>query len=233
MKFVMNEHIKHRLTGLVVIISIAIIFLPAMMKKSNQRFEENMHVSLKLPAKPVPPKVAIPNQQTLFKTVKVAHVDVPKIAQEDHPAQIAKAESLSTKVTRATELAKAELAKPIEVIKPVTIAKVAPVVVKAPIRPSAMKVGPAAAPVKNTVALKKETYAIQLASFSQQSNAESLVSRLRSKGYVASFNKANGKQGEFFKDVVGQLNQREDALILQKKLADNMQLKGFIVKERA
>ena len=37
MKFVMDERIKHRLTGLVVILSIAAIFLPEQVKKSNQR----------------------------------------------------------------------------------------------------------------------------------------------------------------------------------------------------
>jgi DedD protein len=230
MKFVMNERIKHRLTGLVVIISIAVIFLPAMMKKSNQRFEENMHVSLKLPAKPVPPKVAIPNQQTMFKSVKVAHVDVPKVTKEAHPSQIAKAEPLSIKATRATELAKiSQETKPVEVVKPVSIAKSAE-----PVKPTSAHVNAASkVAFKNNRAGKKETYAIQLASFSQQSNAESLVSRLRSKGYVASYNKSSGKQGEFYKVLVRQLNQREAALSLQKKLAENMQLNGFIIKEHA
>ncbi len=213
MKFVMNERLKHRLTGLVVIVSIAIIFLPAMMKKSNQRFEENMNVSLKLPAKPMPPKVSIPNQQAMFQTVKVAHVDVPKIAQP-RPSQIAKAESLSAKLTTT---AVAVVSKPAGVAA--KSAAIAAVVMK-----------PTVPIVTKVAVVKKEKYAIQLASFAQQSNAQSLVTRLKSQGYAASYTKFTTKQGNFYKVVVGQINAREEALHLQKKLATNMQLNGFVVK---
>ena len=36
MKFVMNEQLKHRLTGLVVLLSLGVIFVPAMIKKSTR-----------------------------------------------------------------------------------------------------------------------------------------------------------------------------------------------------
>ena len=41
MKFVMDERLKHRLTGVVVILAIAAIFVPAVMKKSNQHSKQN------------------------------------------------------------------------------------------------------------------------------------------------------------------------------------------------
>ena len=218
MKFVMSERVKHRLTGLVVIVSIAVIFLPAMMKKSNQHFAESMNVSLKLPSKPSLPKVVIPNQQAMFQSVKVARVDIPKLVHEQHATQIAKAEPLSTK--QATPnlpiIAKASTAMP--------------VVPAASVKPIAPKVPVVALSKSKIVALKKETYAIQLASFAQQNNAQALVSRLRGKGYVATYNKFSGKQGEYYKVIVGQLHQRDDAVNLQKKLADNLQLNGFIIK---
>ena len=37
MKLMMDERVKHRLTGVVVLVSIAVIFVPAMIKKSNKR----------------------------------------------------------------------------------------------------------------------------------------------------------------------------------------------------
>ena len=219
MKFVMNERVKHRLTGLVVIVSIAVIFLPAMMKKSNQHFAESMNVSLKLPSKPNLPKVAIPKQQAMFQSVKVAHVDIPKLTHEQHATQIAKAESLSAK----------QIVPTLPVIAKALVPE-KPVVSTALATPSALKVPVKVEPKHTTVAFKKETYAVQLASFSQQSNAQTLVTRLRGQGYVASYNKFNGKQGEYFKVIVGQLHQRDDAINLQKKLANNMQLNGFIIK---
>ena len=222
MKLMMNERIKHRLTGLVVIVSIAVIFLPAMMKKSNQRFEESLNVSLKLPAKPVLPKVAIPNEQAMFQSVKVAHVDIQAVTPTPHPSAIAKAEPLSTTVAHQVR-AVAAVTKP---IKPALLrlsAKNKPVLL------SKKTSKPLPLP-KTTVALKKDLYAIQLASFAEQSNARLLVSRLRGQGYVASYNKFNGKQGDYYKVIVGQLKQRVEAVTLQKKLADNMQLSGFIIK---
>ena len=76
----------------------------------------------------------------------------------------------------------------------------------------------------------KQGYGVQLASFTQQRNAEYLVARLRKQGFVASYNKFSGKQGQFYQVVVGLVNQKNDAIDLQKKLATNMQLNGFIIK---
>lgn len=220
MKFVMDERVKHRLTGLIVILSIAAIFLPAIMKKSNQRFEENVSFSVRLPAKPLPPEVAVTDEKTVFQSVKVARVDIPTEI-EIKPAQITKAEPISIKsdapvapihsVNKRTTLSNASIES---VVVPAVQAAVAP------------------KKLANTVvgAAKKEVYAVQLASFTQRNNAMSLVARLRSKGYVATCNKANGKQGVYYKVIVGQLHQRNEAINLQKKLADSMRLNGFIIK---
>ena len=204
MKFVMDERLKHRLTGVVVVVSMAVVFLPAMMKQSNRHFEENINISLKLPTKPTPPKVTIPNQTAMLHSVKVAHVDIPNVIEQSRPSLIAKAEPLSKKPTAV-------------------IATLEPVVVK-PVK---------LAPVKrNTVAsvIAKNAYGIQLASFTQQRNAEYLVARLVKQGYVASYNKLKVKQGDFYQVVVGGINQKNEALNLQKKLATNMKLNGFIIK---
>ena len=215
MKFVMDERVKHRLTGLVVILSIAAIFVPAVMKKSTHHFEENMSLSVRLPAKPIAPKVIVKDEKTLFQSVKVAHVDIPAVAAAPRLTQIAKAEPISAKsfvppaplVNKTAVLAKAE-------------------VVVAP----AVKAVHVTQKVAQAARLKKERYAVQLGSFVQQNNAKTLVTRLRSKGYIASYNKFNGKQGAFYQVIVGQLNQKNEALNLQKQLVASMQLNGFVIK---
>ena len=216
MKWVIDERVKHRLIGVIVLLSIAGVFLPAVMKKSNQHLEEKISLSVRLPVRPIEPKIAVAEEKTVFQSVKVAHVDIPSMAQVK-PNQIAKAEPISIKSIVASA--------PIITKKPMVM-KVASIVKPA--------VKSAAAPKKlakaAVVALKKEGYAVQLASFSQQVNAESLVHRLRSKGYQASYNKITNKQGAYYKVIVGQLHQRDEALRLQKKLASNMQLSGFIIK---
>ncbi len=220
MKFVMDERIKHRLTGLVVIISIAIIFLPAMMKKSNKRFEENISISLKLPKRPALPVVAIPEKNAMFETIKVAHVDIPVLPKTSPANQIAKAEPLSTKPNKGTAVSIAQAALPV-LNKPEAKAAI-----------PAQKPAVTAQVVSKFVnkAENKTGYAIQLASFTKQANAESLVAKLRKQGYNASYTKFSGKNGSFYQVLVGKLSQKDDAIHLQKKLMTNLSLNGFIVK---
>ena len=223
MKFVMDERVKHRLTGVVVILSIAAIFLPAVMKKSNQRLEENISFSVRLPAKPLLPDVAVTDEKAVFQSVKVARVDIPSAA-EVKPVQIAKAEPIRIKsIVPAAPIIAANKKQP--ALENTKVALKAASTVQSIVVPAPKKLAKAA-----VVAAKKELYAVQLASFAQRNNAMTLVARLRSKGFIATYNKSNGKQGAYYKVIVGQLDQRHEAVNLQKKLAASMQLKGFIIK---
>lgn len=199
MKFTIDERLKHRLTGLVVIVSIAIIFVPAMIKRSNQRLEESINVSIQLPPKPVAPVVNISKQKTVFDAVRVARIDIPAVVEpvSRRPSEIAKiVEPLPKKVIKPSVISRTELSK--------NLAK--------------------------TIAVKEGLYAVQLASFGSQANAQALVAKLRTRGYQASYKKITTRQGAFYKVVVGQLAKRNDAELLQKKIAQNMQLKGFVVQ---
>lgn len=211
MKITFDERLKHRLTGLVVIVSIAIIFVPAMIKRSNQRLEESINVSIQLPPKPVAPEVNVSKKEAIFDSIKVAHVDIPApqrpIAREV-PSEIAQ---IAEPVQKMTE-------------------KAAPVVVKMD-NPVPVKALPQQ--LAKTIAIKQGRYGVQLASFGQQVNAEALVKRLKNQGYQANYNKVQTRQGAFYKVVVGQLAKRNEAEILQKKLAQNLQLRGFVVESDA
>ncbi|CEK10872.1 SPOR domain-containing protein [Legionella hackeliae] len=244
MKLVMDERVKHRLIGLAVILSIAAIFAPAIIKKSNQRIDDNVSVSVKLPPKPALPKVAMPDEEEMFETVKVAHVEIPDVPEEVTNPALAKAESLSqlNDIKEAVEpmVAKAKV-EPAKVAKqkPTIVAAAtkkvsAPVVKKTPV---VAKAKPVARPVKHAQVAKKSMtaptgkgrYAVQLATFSKQQNADLLVSKLRAKGYKASYNKVQTAQGTVYKVIVGQGHPKEQARVLQQQLASVMQIKGFLV----
>lgn len=96
MKLVMDERLKHRLIGIAVIISIATIFAPAMMRKSNQRIERDYSVNVKLPSKPASPNVAVTDESEMFKTIKVARVDIPKVANDKQVSNDVKAEAINS-----------------------------------------------------------------------------------------------------------------------------------------
>jgi DedD protein len=268
MKLVMDERVKHRLIGLAVILSIGAIFAPAIMKKSSQRIDGNVSVSVKLPAKPAQPHLDMAEKKAMFETAKVAHVDLPNVNSKQLPLpSLAKAEPLSksnernelagetlaladeeaiadssivatgdqslkekapvinnTHVAVVHKIAKGikfspetskaktkDVAKNIKVTKPIA---------KATVKPLA----------KNTIKTPvKKAYAIQLATFSQQRNADTLITRLKAKGYVATFNKVKTNDGFVYKVMVGQVNKKEQAQVLQAKLASAVQIKGFIV----
>lgn len=190
MSLELSEQAKYRLTGGLVFMLLIVIGLPSLMKKSNQRFEENLSLHLKVPPKPKAPRLQIPTAAQVFNRVKDVEAAAPQIVERDINVKLAKAEPLAPVVASVAE----------------TIQQAQSDDVKVP-------------------------YALQLASFTKPSNAGFLVKRLQKMGYSASFEEVDGKNGTFYKVLVNQLNGRDEALAIQKKLASNMQLHGLLIKQ--
>ncbi len=261
MKLMMDERVKHRLIGLAVILSIGAIFAPAIMKKSSQRIDGNISVSVKLPAKPVQPSIVMTEKKAMFESVKVAHVELPNVNSKQLPLpSLAKEESLH-KTNKQTELAGERLAladmetktdSPTPTIQPdlkqvkskvAVVHKVAKgIKFSAPAPKNSKEVAKnlkvikplaknSVKPLANNIPVNrtKKGYAIQLATFSQQQNADNLIKKLKMKGYSATFSKIKTNDGFVYKVMVGQVNKKEQAQALQAQLASAMQIKGFIV----
>jgi DedD protein len=226
MKFVFDERVKHRMIGLAVIISLAAIFAPAIMKKSNQRFDKEIGMGIQLPPKPILPKVAVTDHEKLFKTVKVAHVDLPAASSRQEPIQLAKIEHKIPLEAIANEVEKNFVA-PIPVVEKVAVAKIVPVVIAKQTPVSVAKAVIIKKPL--IVALNQEIFSVQLASFARIENAQVLVNRLRSKGYTGKIVKVLSKNGNQFKVYVGKSSNKEQALKLKNQLAEALQLRGFVV----
>lgn len=254
----MDEKLKHRLIGLAVIISLGAIFAPAVMKKSSQQMDSNFSVNVKLPPKPIVPNVVITDEKDMFKTIKVAKVDISPVSKEKQLSELVNAESITGEqlntnkntvaeriqadvkseqlqlaLSQATKAsikhvvnvavnkpkkaiplvtAKAkQIAKPVQLVKRATPAKAIRVV------------------AANKSRIKRDIYAVQLASFSQITNAKALVSRLHNRGYKASFTKTTGRQGAVYKVYAGHSPRKIDAMQLKTQLASAMRLNGFVV----
>ena len=95
MSFEIPEQAKYRLTGGIVLIVVAIFVLPGLMKKSNQRFEENMSMHVQVPPKPKAPRLNIPTAQQVFKKLKPLEVQVPQVAHRDLSLNLSKAHHLT------------------------------------------------------------------------------------------------------------------------------------------
>lgn len=260
MKLVMDEKLKHRLIGLAVIISLGAIFAPAMMRKSSQKLEGNFSTSIKLPSKPVAPDVTATDEKEMFKTIKVARVEIPGVPAEKQLPQLVHAEPIKKEIKTAentieasrleaipketvqlavNEAAKSAVKKEIilanQDIKPKQV-----VALKQHVVPSVVKIARKPQVIKHVQAkkvalqakkqlIKKEIFAVQLASFSQVANAQALVKQLQSKGYKANYSKFSSKNGPMYKVQVGHSSSKNDVLKVKNQLASSMRLNGFIV----
>ncbi|CAM4443790.1 MAG: Cell division protein DedD [Legionella sp.] len=267
MKLVMDEKLKHRIVGVSVILSLGAIFLPAMMKKSSQHLESNLSVNVQLPPKPIAPNVAVTDEEQMFKTIKIAKVNIKSAASqkadkedfiaaapvheepsmpvatvEPMPAAVAIEKPIELALSNAVQAtahkevkvvqAKVEqpIVKPAPVVKPVQVAaqqvikrKVNVVKPKMPAKPVVAQV------VAKKPAVKRDIYAVQLASFSKLANAETLVHKLQGKGYKASYVRIAGRNGAIYKVYVGHSPIRDNVVKLKTQLASAMQLNGFVV----
>lgn len=252
MKLVLDEKLKHRITGIAVIISLGAIFAPALIKKSSQNLENTYSVRVKLPPKPIAANVAVSDEKDLFKTIKIAKVDIPAVSETNQLPRLAKAEILRSGDTAhrdAPVIARTETAPGLTAVnlavnqgatdhakKVVRVAlassqpvKAAPVVAAIQ-KPTALpkQVAAVKTAAVNAVA-KADVYAVQLASFSQLANAQALVTKLHSKGYKATFTKVQGKNGSMYKVFAGHSTRKVEVLKLKTQLASAMRLDGFVV----
>lgn len=237
MKLVLDEKLKHRLIGLAVVISLAAIFAPAVMRKSSQRLEHNFSANVQLPPKPIAPNVVVTDEKDVFKTIKVARVDIPSVSHESHLPELAKAQSIkAVRSDVASQVAAIEpQLKPVQVAledsKSTPIQKALPTSTKQAI---AHVVDKKLKEVTKTQKITKATpakdvYSVQLGSLSRLSNAQSLVNRLKAKGYKANLVKIASRNGVVYKVYAGQLPHKEEALRLKTQIASVMQLNGFVV----
>lgn len=211
MKIYLEERIKHRIIGIIVLFSIAIVFLPAVMKQSNYRFDKKTQIAVKLPEKPATPRVAEPDKKAMFKEVKVATVNLQKVK-----------EGPQLKDVNATLVAHAKGNN--------TNTLVAHSQIPGILSTDNNKIQHKAASINKKANLpKKQKYNVHLASFKVEKNAENLVTKLRSQGYMATYGKYTGKNGQVYTVMVTKLD-REDAELIRNQLAVSMRLDGLIIR---
>lgn len=234
----MSERLKHRVIGVLVIASLLVIFVPAMLKNSNHNFEKNIKIALKLPSKPNLPKVDVPNNKELFKSVNVVKPQKIKVAKIQKNLLIAKAEPLEIKHFASRNSNIASIANN-KFNNDKTYIKVAANGQQNTQKPeklsantlNASNVNKVTNAIKIANSSQSTFFSIQVATFTQKNNADLLVEKLKNKGFSAVFNSIKNDKGVvLYQVVVGKVSQREQALDLQKKLASTMQLNGFIIK---
>jgi len=204
---VLDKGIKQRMVGALVLVALAVIFLPMLFTRED----EMRQVHVEAPQAPAMPSLP---------EVKVEPVAVPEpqvIPEEPQPAPVVVNESTapasppSQPITPSPQAQAQAQAQP---VKPQASAPAAKVEAKA------------AAPSKIDVNGLPVSWSIQLASLSNRAGAEKLQQTLRSQGYNAYIRSAGGMNRVY----VGPLIERAEAERVRDAVNRQNSLKGFVVR---
>jgi DedD protein len=198
----MNQLLKQRLVGAVVLVSLAVIFIPIILEGPDDEW------SPRTQGMPEPPQIAYQAE---------GDVELPLPAEE--PPQDMAPEPLSA-------TAETQPPPPVDAGTPAAIqpssgtepAATAP----APAQP--VRESPPPAPAASG------DWAIQVGRFSQRLNAQGLRDRLKKAGYAAFLREDKTDSGQSWRVLVGPLKTRGDAEKIRDELASKRQLKGFVIQ---
>ncbi|UQW76148.1 SPOR domain-containing protein [Pseudomonas avellanae] len=207
---------KQRMVGALVLIAIAVIFLPMLFTRED----ETRQVQVEAPSAPHAP--AAPQ-------VKVDPVPVPEpqvLPQEPVPGD---ADMGSNNQPPAMPIAPAPTA---QATAPAVAAPPTKPAAKPAATPAPAPTAPAPAPAKPAAPAGVDanglsiSWSVQLASMSNRANADNLQKTLRTQGYNAYIRTADGVNRVF----VGPLIERAEADRLRDQLDKQQKLKGIVVR---
>ena len=208
----MNIQLKQRLVGAVVLVALAVIFIPMLLPGegdlasgidgSNIPPEPDYRFSPTAPAPSAPPMVAAPSVPMDAKSLDAAMDET--LYTKSAPAKPSKSTPLVEKAKSVKESASAK--KSIAIKKPLT----------APAKPAKQK------------SLKASGWVVQVGSFSNSRNAHALRDKLRKQGHVTFVEAVKGKSGTAYRVRIGPEVSHQSADRLRQKLADTSGLKGLV-----
>jgi DedD protein len=221
----MDQMLKQRLIGAIVIISLAVIFIPMILEGPNDklsprsqdmppppRIDYQAEVKLPVPAEsaetPESPAPGPTVTETPASSTPESPAEQPEPATEP-PETATEPPETATKQTQAVETAKTPTR---------TASK--PSAPQAPSRPAAVP------------ALSAGDWIVQVGSFSQQPNAISLRDRLKKSGYEVNVQDAKGAGGPVYRVLIGPVTDRGAAEKLRDKLAREQRIKGMVLQNK-
>ncbi|MDH4656669.1 MULTISPECIES: SPOR domain-containing protein [unclassified Pseudomonas] len=216
---VMDKGLKQRIVGALVLVALAVIFLPMLFSRED----ELRQVVVEAPPMPKAPEMP---------PVELEQVQVPEpqaLPQEPVPPLEPVDDALASAMPPAEEAAPTAPAQPTAPAVPVPAQPqpAAPAQAKTPVPVPA-------APIAAVKAEEKRldlnglpvSWSIQLASLSSRASAENLQKNLRTQGYNAYIRSVEGMNRVF----VGPVIERAEANRLRDQLSRQQKLNGFIVR---
>lgn len=217
----MERRLKERLIGAAVLVMAAVIFIPMVLDDSIQ--DENEITGTNIPGRPKTGSASriVPEQAPAIE-------DIPPLLTETVETEAAGEEAQNEGVPAVQQQ------EAVAAVKPEEKERAAPVngaAEKAPAK-KANVIMPAPGSVEQTETEKKglTAWVVQLGSFSSRENADNLSEKLRQAGYPAFVEPVKSGSETAYRVRVGPELLRSDAQALQKKLDQNFQQKGIVLR---
>jgi DedD protein len=212
----MDQLLKQRLIGAIVIISLAVIFIPMILEGPDDELSSRTQDMPPPPSIDYQAEVELPvpaESPESFKppTATITEQEVSAIPEPSTPEHDA-----------VTSQAEPAIRQP----EPVESAKTPiPAVAKQPSSRVATKTTTAPATTQGA-------WILQAGSFSQQSNATSLRDRLKKAGYQVAVQDVKGTDGYLYRVLIGPVSDRKAAEKLRDKLVREQKLKAMVMENK-
>jgi DedD protein len=210
----MDQMLKQRLIGAIVIIALAVIFVPMILEGPERESSTRTET--------MPPPPAIDYQTEVELPVPAASSESVEPG-ETPAAGAAPDQEVSALPAEPAPVAAPAPVKPVET--PATPPTPKPAVSKKPPPPEN------AAP-KTVSAAGQGAWILQVGSFTQQANAQSLRDRLTKAGYHVTVQTAKGADGSVHRVLVGPVSDRPAAEKLRDKLAREQKLPAMVLETK-
>jgi DedD protein len=220
----MDQMLKQRLIGAIVIISLAVIFIPMILEgPDNELSPRNQdmpppptidyqaEVELPVPSSESPEPAESPDATVTEQEVSA----IPSSPATQPEAVTSQAEAPST---QAEPVESAKTPKPVEIAKTP--------------KPVVDKQTSSSTPPKPATAGTQSGWILQVGSFSQQANALSLRDRLKKSGYQAAVLDVKGSGGTIHRVLIGPVSDRKAAETLRDKLARDQKLTAMVLENK-
>lgn len=213
----MDRRLKERMTGAVVLILLAVIFIPMILDDSA--YEDVEITSTNIP--PVPDmnfrSDIVPLEE--LPPLEPPSLPVMELPQADITATVGAADTAEPKVNNQVPATGSITTTP------------APADITGLESPSSDQVSePVPVQSEDTSARSMSAWVIQLGSFTSQVNADGLVRRLQNEGFPAYIEQVKAETGTVFKVRVGPELSRKDAEDIQRNLKSKMNLDAIIMR---
>ena len=207
----MDQKLKQRLTGAIVLVALAVIFVPIILEGPDDEWVPRSH--------------SIPEQPQMDYRASM-ELELPEpVAVEQNP------ESVTTESLDLRAAPPPVTEPPADELKPAPAAVKPSKPVASPQKPA--KAAPAPPPPQKTEKVAETAFKgwfVQVGSFGQEMNASGLRERLQSAGYNARLQRVAIGKGYAYRVLVGPSTSRAAAEKIAGSLKSGQQLSGMIIE---